>query len=326
MNTHQARCAPLPPSSRERRPRVLVLLATHNGARFVSVQLKSILDQQGADVTVVASDDSSTDGTQELLRAVADSDSRVQLLSPGHFGSAADNFLRLLRDSPVDEADFIGLADQDDIWESDKLVRALDALWSGCADGYSSNLLAFDDLSGTEWIIDKSSPPKALDYLFGGASAGCTYLLSRRAARVVRDAIHTQPLRGWSHDWLFYAICRSHQFPWVFDKTARIRYRQHAANAYGAQSGIQGAVWRARQISSGWYCNQVLSNGRYLRQSSDELSVLRRMAVLGARERLWLAANSFHFRRDASGVIGLAAFMPIMGRGSDSLRAEYLGC
>ena len=38
-------------------PRILVLLATHNGVRFVQQQVDSILEQEGVEVRIVALDD-----------------------------------------------------------------------------------------------------------------------------------------------------------------------------------------------------------------------------------------------------------------------------
>ena len=49
-------------------PRVLVLLATFDGRRYLPAQLDSILAQHDVDVRVLISDDGSTDGTVDYLR------------------------------------------------------------------------------------------------------------------------------------------------------------------------------------------------------------------------------------------------------------------
>ena len=52
--------------------RISVCMATHNGERFIRRQLETILAQLAPDDEVVISDDSSTDGTLEIIRSFAD--------------------------------------------------------------------------------------------------------------------------------------------------------------------------------------------------------------------------------------------------------------
>ena len=53
-------------------PRVSVLLAVHNDARFVAATLRSILDQTFAQFELVVVDDASTDGTADILQRTGD--------------------------------------------------------------------------------------------------------------------------------------------------------------------------------------------------------------------------------------------------------------
>jgi len=294
--------------------RVAVLLATHNGANLLGEQLDSILAQAGVDVDVWVSDDASSDGTLAYLKARSADNERIHLMPQGRFGSAADNFLRLIRDVPLADYGFIAFADQDDIWLPDKLRRAVDQLRTTRSEGYSSDLIAFDEISGRRWRVRKFGPARCYDYLFGGGSAGCTYVLSLRAVSAVRIAIHSQPLPGWSHDWLIYAICRSHGLKWSFDRAARILYRQHRTNAYGARSGVRGVVWRLSQFQNGWYRRQILNNARYLRRSTEEMGILSRVDRLRIWDRLWLAANGWRFRRKLLDALALSMFAIFMRR------------
>src|SRR3982750_2765386 len=104
---------PSAPESSAVVPRITVLLATHNGRRWLPDQLASILDQQGVAVTVVALDDESTDGTPAWLAERAAADPRLVVLpSQGRAGSAAANFYRLIVSANADDADFLAFADQ----------------------------------------------------------------------------------------------------------------------------------------------------------------------------------------------------------------------
>ena len=297
-------------------PRVAVLLATHNGREFLVDQIESILAQEGVSVDLLVSDDSSSDGTFEYLRDRERIDPRIKLLPPAVFGSAADNFLRLIRDAPFEHYGYVALADQDDVWMPFKLRRAIEQLARSNADGYSSNLTAFDDRTGKEWPVCKSAPPRALDYLFGGASAGCTYVLSVRAAMLLRRRMTGRPApsRGWSHDWLFHAICRSEGLGWVFDDTAPIRYRQHAGNQYGVRSGLRGVAMRVSNIKNGWYRERVLENGKFLSSTPAEAEILLRVERLSLADRLWLSIHGWRLRRRLLDGIALAVACLLMTR------------
>src|ERR1700676_4709683 len=116
-------------------PNCAVLMATFNGERWLPEQLDSIRNQQQVHVRVVVSDDQSTDCTMEVL----DEHSALLPLTilpaqKDRFGSANRNFLRLIRDADIDEAWYVALADQDDIWHPNKLARAVDRLCSDRAD------------------------------------------------------------------------------------------------------------------------------------------------------------------------------------------------
>ncbi|WP_405217574.1 glycosyltransferase [Agrococcus sp. Ld7] len=246
--------------------RVLVLLATHNGARYLREQLDSILGQQGVAVRVVASDDGSTDATPSLL-ADAAADPRVSVLPPGRFGTPQANFLRLLRDADLADADAVALADQDDIWHADKLARQLELLDRHAVDATSSNVTAFwerPDGSRRREVIDKAQPQRELDFLLESAGPGCTFLLRSTAFLSVRDVLTTHPLVDPSvpHDWLIYAVTRALGLRWRIDATPTMDYRQHDRNATGANRGVRPALVRARRMASGAYRMQALAVAR----------------------------------------------------------------
>ncbi len=95
---------------------VSVCMATHNGARFVRQQIDSILTQLEAQDELVISDDRSTDGLLAILATYGDP--RIKLLPPRHFNNPTRNFEYALTHS---KGDLIFLADQDDVWRSEKI-------------------------------------------------------------------------------------------------------------------------------------------------------------------------------------------------------------
>lgn len=62
-------------------PQVSVLLAVHNGARYLEDALRSIMAQSLRDIEIVAVDDASTDATPEILARLARQDARLRVLT-----------------------------------------------------------------------------------------------------------------------------------------------------------------------------------------------------------------------------------------------------
>ncbi|RON95722.1 glycosyl transferase [Pseudomonas fluorescens] len=241
-------------------PKIAVLLAAYNGMQWVEEQVASILGQQSVDVTIHISVDLSDDGTEAWCKALGEVDSRVILLPPaGRFGGAARNFFRLIRDVDLHDYDAVSFADQDDIWESDKLLRATQAITSHGVDAYSSNVTAFWP-DGKTILLDKSQPQVAWDFLFEAAGPGCTYVLSPALARSLRQ----QVIQDWEqlqqvslHDWYCYAFARSHGFKWFIDSQPSMLYRQHESNQVGANTGLTSLFQRYVTIHEGWWFKQV---------------------------------------------------------------------
>lgn len=111
---------------------ISVCMPTYNGELFINEQLDSILNQSTAVDEIIISDDSSTDGTVEIIKLYADP--RIRLLENQQFASPVFNIENALKHA---KGDCIFLADQDDIWEYNKVELLLKKL--------KSNLLVVSD-------------------------------------------------------------------------------------------------------------------------------------------------------------------------------------
>ena len=49
-------------------PKVLILMATFNGEKWITEQMNSIVNQCGVDITIFVSDDFSSDQTVNILK------------------------------------------------------------------------------------------------------------------------------------------------------------------------------------------------------------------------------------------------------------------
>ncbi|MGA0611198.1 glycosyltransferase [Caldimonas sp. KR1-144] len=291
---------------------VIVLLATFNGAPWLDEQLASIFAQEDASVSVsvLASDDGSTDATGEVLQRWARDTGRVRVLpNAGQRLGACGNFLRLLREAELGETDAVALADQDDIWLPGRLDTALRRLASGDTDGFSSDAIAFWP-DGKRKPLGKAHAQRRFDHLFEPAGPGCTYVIGRRLALALQHEINVDPERfvgiGY-HDWLIYAYARSNGYRWFIDPTPSLLYRQHAHNELGANFGTTGVTRRWERLRNGWFRHQVLRIASFWPAGQED--VIERLQRFGWADRIWLALRSNHLRRRPRDWLALSAML-----------------
>jgi rhamnosyltransferase len=287
-------------------PQVTVLLATHNGERWLSEQLDSIFAQVGVDLAVVALDDASTDSTVSLLKERALIEPRLTVLpSPGPSGSAAANFYRLITTVPVDKAGLIAFADQDDVWMPTKLARHSALLSEGERDGVSSDVTAFT-ANGDRSLVRKSYPQRQFDFLLESPGPGCSFLITPRLATLVRDRLNAEgglAKRADFHDWLIYALCRGAGWAWHIDDVPSLDYRQHENNTMGANKGWRAANSRLALVSSRWHRDQAaLLCEEALAVAPDRLraeltAIQRDLTGRGIARRLSLLSHASQLRR-----------------------------
>lgn len=245
--------------------KVLVILASYNGVKYIEEQIDSIIAQMGVNVTLKIFDDCSNDGTIELVSTLKKYE-QVQLIhNKIPTGSAANNFFNALssfEDSFLQRFDFIAFADQDDIWLPNKLQVAAKSLDSNKSDLYMSNLILWEEKLNKKSIIKKSFPQKKYDYLFEGGSAGCTYVFTSFFGKELKNILKTLNYKDWqffSHDWFVYFFARLNHFKVVIDKNAYILYRIHDTNVHGQLNtfSFYAIKERLRLITEGWYFKQA---------------------------------------------------------------------
>lgn len=299
------------------RPAVLVLMATYNGAPWLSAQLDSILLQQSVDVQILIGDDCSRDATRAVVAERAAQDARIRLVGwDQSSGSAGANFRRLYRQVPSDAVfDFVALADQDDLWAPDKMLSAVQALQTSGSDGYSCAVRAFRP-DGHTWTLPQSSRASRTDFLFEGAGQGCTFVLSREMflrigafCRQQSQAVETLHY----HDWLVYLLVRAWGGRWCFDPVPHMDYRQHGGNEIGARGGV-AAVWRRLPLlRDGWFARQVeaarhlwiLAGGQ--ESLVDEIDRFMRQDTAVSRLRLALMVGRHGRRRGVDRAVLMVA-------------------
>ena len=121
---------------------VSIAMCTYNGERFIKEQLDSILTQSHKHIELIITDDGSTDKTIDIIEKYQKADKRIKLYKNKKNLGFIKNFEKAI--SLCDGA-YIALADQDDIWKSEKLKTFLYEI--------KDNLLIYSDAE----LIDKNS-------------------------------------------------------------------------------------------------------------------------------------------------------------------------
>lgn len=240
--------------------KICILMATYNGGEYVHGQIQSVLNQHGVSVTLFISDDMSTDNTLSIIEKFQ-SHPNVHLLSSlNKFGSAGKNFFSLIERVDFEDYDFVAFADQDDIWNSNKLFESsLYLEHDGECVGVSSCVEAFWP-DGRLFYVNKAMPQRDFDYFFESAGPGCTYLFRSSFATELKSLLKSKPWIQSSvfyHDWLVYAYARKMGYSWRVLPFSTMKYRQHNNNETGVNNGLFAFQMRLKKLRSGWGIDQV---------------------------------------------------------------------
>lgn len=252
------------------KPSVAVLLAAYNGEQYIEEQLDSIIAQKGVKPAIIISVDKCSDSTLEVAeKYVLQYPEIISILPYGDkYGSAGQNFIRLLLEVDLVKYQYISFADQDDIWLVNKLERAIDELELKNVDAYSANVTAFWE-TGREALVKKDYKQVEFDYLFESPGPGCTFVFNQRLAISFQKHLQSKSKELkllWLHDWYCYSFARFNGFKWYIDSVPLMKYRQHNNNEVGANSGWSSFKSRLKVILSGDGFIKVLTQASFIGQ------------------------------------------------------------
>jgi len=219
--------------------RVVVLMSTYNGERFIEEQVVSILSQLPSEGLLMIRDDGSTDKTVEKIKNIHDS--RIQIEEGKNIGFAK-SFLSLLNKTSQD-VQMVMFSDQDDVWLDGKIQRAWECLSKseGQATLYCSRQIIVDQklkiLDLSEKIVHQPSFSNAIAE---NIVTGCTASINKQAIQLMQRS--GVPKNVYFHDWWLYLVISAHGTV-IVDDAALILYRQHEHNFMG-----RGVGWIGRNM------------------------------------------------------------------------------
>ncbi|NBT55290.1 MAG: glycosyltransferase [Betaproteobacteria bacterium] len=272
--------AAVPPETRlalavkpDRPARVAILLCTLHGHLYLEEQLASIEAQTDVDWTIWISDDGSDYRTHEILDRYRQRLTSLQLMvQPGPANGFASNFLALVCNTDI-EADYFAYSDQDDIWNPDKLSRAVQSLSSLDAAPalYCSRTLLVDQANRPLGLSrDFPRPPSFRNALVQNMCSGNT-LVFNQAARALLVKAGSQ-VKVPAHDWWTYLLVTGCGGQVIYDRNPTVRYRQHEGNLIGATRSWRGTVLRLQQVVGARFSNWNRMNLQALRSMREHLS------------------------------------------------------
>ena len=297
-------------------PKVAVLMCTMQGQRFLAEQLNSIATQSHPHWEIWASDDGSDDHTHAILEYYQAHWGRERIsIHAGPAEGSTANFLSLSCRADID-ADYFAYADQDDVWEADKLERAvqwLETVPRHVPALYGSRTLLVDERNqhiGYSQLFTRD--PDFRNALVQSVAGGNTMVFNRAARDLLRRA--GEDVEAITHDWWAYMLVTGAGGRVHYDPHPTVRYRQHGCNQFGANISLRAQARRAAELLRGRFRHWVDANLRALmrvrhlmtpenQRILDEFAAARQRRLPG---RLWGLHRAGVYRQTRLGNLGLA--------------------
>ena len=273
-------------------PTVAILLCTYNGQRYLNEQLDSVATQTYPYWRMWVSDDGSQDDTPSILTEYRSKwlNGCLSIVQGPGRGFVA-NFLSLSCREEI-QAEYYAFCDQDDVWEADKLQRALDYLQTVPADMpalYGSRTQLVD---ANNHELGLSAPftrsPGFTHALTQNIACGNTMVFNHAAIALLRDA--GSKVAVVAHDWWLYLLVSGAGGQVVYDTYPSVRYRQHSGNLVGMKTHWLARLVRLRTIREVWQGKFRAGNERQM----QALQAMRAKLIPANRailDRFMLARN-----------------------------------
>lgn len=194
---------------------ISVCIATYNGEKYLRRQIDSVLSQLGGEDEVVISDDSSTDGTVDIIRSYQDK--RIRLYDGQKFHSPIFNFENAIKHA---KGDIIFLADQDDKWLPGRVENAIKMHESGYDLVICNTRAVYKERVEEGWFDPFSRP--YWKNLIKPAYVGCTMSLKKE----ILDMMLPFPSSIAMHD-LWMGLLAQRNCKCFFINEPLIEYNRH---------------------------------------------------------------------------------------------------
>lgn len=202
--------------------RCSICMGVYNGEKYIYKQIESIISQLSGNDEMIISDDGSTDKSVAIINSF--NDKRIKILKNTKNKGPVGNFENALNHA---SGDYIFLADQDDIWLSNKLETHItahklhDLVISDCYVVKENGQILYDS-----FFAERGSKAGLLKNMHKNSYIGCCMSFNRK----ILDIALPFPSYIHMHDWWIGLVAELKGSPF-FCKEKLIYYVRHDNNA-----------------------------------------------------------------------------------------------
>jgi rhamnosyltransferase len=226
-------------------------MASYNGEKYISQQIESIINQSYANWILFIRDDCSFDNTLAIIKNYSDNDCRIKIIDNNNirFGACL-NFGELIKYILQYDYNYIMFADQDDVWNTNKIEISLSSFKKVEQEEASLPILLHTDFQYVDEALKNIHTRHNIaknfamyknkiniiindNYVFG-----CTSILNRTLLSICSPI----PKQAINHDhWIALHAAAFGRIVYLDKKT--MLYRQHRNNVTG---GLKYSYFRNR--------------------------------------------------------------------------------
>ena len=277
--------------------KIIILLSTYNGAKYLKNQIDSLMSQSYDDFCIIARDDGSSDESSQILKSYDKIETIDSYQNLGAKGSFAELLEYAVKHT---DGEFFMFCDQDDVWKNDKIKKTLVKMHEMEKQFEDTPLLVHTDLEVVDEklnIINSSfmdfqkidaMKNEFHNLLIQNTITGCTIMINRKLAEKCLPI----PDGAIMHDWWIGLVAS--QFGKIgYLNESTIKYRQHKSNTIGAKGFDISFVLKSisKKVSLGGNISQAKA---FLEQFKNELED---ETIIMLQEFIMLEQNTWWQRR-----------------------------
>lgn len=225
--------------------KVLILLATYNGEKYLKEQLESLFNQEKVDIYILVRDDGSKDRTCNILEYYQ-TKGKIKWYSGKHL-NVQKGYFDLMKKAKEFNTEYIAFCDQDDVWDKDKLDIAIRHLKKSDSDTpalyYCGQRLVDENLN---FIANHSLNKKRtlITRFVLSDFAGCTGVYNRA---LLKEIVKFEPDYMLMHDTWILKVCLCLGGNVYVDSNCHMSYRQHDGNTLGLGRNLPAYIKQFKQ-------------------------------------------------------------------------------
>lgn len=256
----------------QKNKKVAIILGFYNGNKYLIEQLKSIISQSHKTKKIfIFNDRSSEECNFHQITLKEEFKKIITIFNRENNLGFAKNFLFGLKDVGC-EFDYYAFSDQDDIWEENKIEKALKEISK--LDLYQPILYCSRTAYYTEDCLNEIGESKYFrnkkvfqNALVQNIAAGNTIVMNKLARDLVVKSLTCDKFI--SHDWWCYQLITAAGGEIIFDEMKSVKYRQHQKNLIGGNNRIIDKYNRFNSFFSGFFKSWIDINIINLKENKN---------------------------------------------------------